>query len=305
MNKYLLATVLLLISVGIFALFSFSSLDHSNKDNDGNTVHQQDAVITSPPLPKKINFAGEPAPLQLTHVIENLDREILVNTYFHSSTIQMIKRANRWFPVIEPVLAKYNIPDDFKYLALVESGFLNVESPMGAAGFWQFMEKTAREYGMEVNDYVDERYNLELSTEKACEYLQDSFEEYQNWTLVAAAYNAGKRRITQSIEQQKTSDYYDLYLNEETTRYVYRILAIKIILNSPKTYGFDIKPAELYPPQKVYFLEITTPIENLLDFALEHDISYRELKYFNPWLRSNYLKNQSGKLYRIKLPLKK
>ena len=302
MRKIYLLSLVLLFTAVVFFLFTFLSPDSvaSNEGVFNENTHQ--CVVQSPAIPAKVDFAGEKAPLDVLSVKEKLDRELLVNTFFHSSTIQLIKRANRWFPVIEPILKKNNIPDDFKYLALIESGFQNNESPRGAAGFWQFMEKTAQEYKMEVNSYVDERYNVEISTQKACEYFLDSFEEYQNWTLVAAAYNAGKRRISESIEKQKTNDYYDLYLNDETSRYVFRILAIKTIFNDPLLYGFDIKKTDLYPVLITRDIAVDTAIGNLIDFALSQGISYRNLKELNPWFRANYLTNNSGKLYTIKLP---
>ncbi|MEZ5083929.1 MAG: lytic transglycosylase domain-containing protein [Bacteroidales bacterium] len=302
MRKIYLLSIVLLFAAAVFMMFTFSSSESVASDDGEFDLNDQQFSATSPPIPVKVDFAGEDAPLNLYSVREYLDRELLVNTYFHSSTIQLLKCSNRWFPVIEPILKENNIPDDFKYLALIESGFLNVKSPRGAAGFWQFMEKTAKEYKLEVNDYVDERYNLELATTKACEYLADSFEEYQNWTLVAAAYNAGNRRISESIEQQKTNDYYDLYLNEETSRYVFRILAIKTIFNDPLLYGFDIKKTDLYPVLNTKEITVDTAISNLVDFALAQGISYRNLKELNPWLRTNYLTNKSGKLYTIKLP---
>lgn len=302
MRKIYLLSLVLLFTAAIIIMFTFSSSDSVASNDEGFIENTPQCVVKSPPIPAKVNFAGEKAPLNVYSVRERLDRELLVNTFFHSSTIQLLKRANRWFPVIEPILKKNNIPNDFKYLALIESGFMDIESPRGAAGFWQFMEKTAQEYKMEVNQYVDERYNVELATFRACEYLNDSYDEYQNWTLVAAAYNAGKRRISESIEKQKTNDYYELYLNEETSRYIFRILAIKTIFEDPTLYGFDLKKDDLYPVLKIREITVDTAISNLVDFALAQDISYRNLKELNPWLRANYLTNKSGKLYTIKLP---
>ena len=259
--------------------------------------------VTSPGLPKKISFAGEKTPLDIFYVKESLDKELLINAYWHSSTIMLLKKANRYFPMVEPLLKENNIPDDFKYLALIESGFNTVTSPRGAAGFWQFMEKTAREYGLEVNDHIDERYNEEKSTQAACQYFLDSYEEYQNWTLVAAAYNAGKRRISESIEKQKTDNYYELYLNEETSRYVYRILAMKIIYENTKNYGFILTEEDLYQPIPSKEIKVTETIPDLVAFATEHNISYKMLKQFNPWLRSSQLPDASGRTYFVKIPV--
>jgi hypothetical protein len=261
--------------------------------------------VVSPEIPEKIDFAGEKVPLDLFYVREALDRELLVNTYWHSSTILMLKRANRWFPVIEPLLEANNIPDDFKYLALIESGFTRVVSPKGAAGFWQFLEKTAREYNLEVNDYVDERYNVEKATDAACRYFKDSFEKYENWTLVAAAYNAGNRRITESLEYQKATNYYDLYLNEETARYIYRILAIKILYEEREAYGFNLSQKDLYAPLDTRVITVNQAINDLAEFADEHDMNYKFIKELNPWLRSNKLPNISGKTYTLKLAAEK
>lgn len=293
-------SAVLVFSIIIFTLLAFSG-DSEAKTKINN--QEEDEIIqsvTPPPTPDKLNFAGEPAPMDIFYVKESLDRELLVNTYWHSSTILMIKRANRWFPVIEPILKKNNIPEDFKYLALIESGFTKVVSPKGAAGFWQFLEKTAKEYNLEVNSYVDERYNVEKATEAACAYFLDSFESYQNWTLVAAAYNAGKRRISESLEMQKASSYYDLYLNEETSRYVFRILAIKNIYENAADFGFIINEKDLYPVLPTNTIEVNNPINDLVLFANENRMNYRLLKELNPWLKSKSLPNSSGKVYIIK-----
>jgi hypothetical protein len=290
-------------SAGLIMIFSFTGDTQDENPMKPNHQPVSNFSVHPPDIPTNISFAGEKALIDLFYVRESLDRELLVNTYWHSSTILMLKRANRWFPVIEPILKKNNIPDDFKYLALTESGFLNVVSPKGATGFWQFLEKTAKEYGLEINDYVDERYNVEKSTEAACRYFLDSYEEYQNWTLVGAAYNAGKRRITESLEQQKTDNYYDLYLNDETSRYIYRIMAIKIICENPAAYGFMLDLKDLYPVVKLKKLMVDQPIPNLVDFAIDHNITYKLLKEFNPWLRSDKLLNSTGKQYYISLPI--
>jgi len=234
MSNIALRKIVLLSTVLVFILTFTAIIMFSGEGSAiAEVVNKNDTkpvlTITSPSLPASVNFADEKAPLDVFYVKEGLDREMLVNSYWHSSTILLLKRANRWFPVIEPILKENNIPEDFKYLALIESGFTKVVSPRGAAGFWQFMEKTAREYKLEVNSYVDERYNVEKATVAACKYFLESYEKYNNWTLVAASYNAGPRRISESLEKQKTNSYYDLYLNEETTRYIYRILAIKTI----------------------------------------------------------------------------
>lgn len=257
------------------------------------------------PIPEYMEFAGEPVPLNEPDIRERLDRELLVNTYWQSNMLLMIKRAHKYFPVIEPLLKEHGLPDDFKYLAVAESGLDNVRSPAGAAGFWQFLSSTGKEYGLEINDYVDERYNLEMATEVAAEYLKKSKERFGSWTLAAAAYNAGNGGVNKQITRQKTdNDYYDLLLNDETSRYVFRILAFKEILSNPKKYGFNYRDKDLYKPVPTYKVKVTTPVDDFADFAKTHGINYKILKIHNPWLRDTFLKNASGKEYLIEIPEK-
>jgi hypothetical protein len=300
-----LLSVILIFATIVITLFTFASgkVEDGESTNPSESAKAVNQEVISPVLPESISFAGEKTPLELFYVKEGLDRELLINTYWHSSSIMLLKKANRWFPMIEPILKENNIPDDFKYLALIESGLSTVKSPAGAAGFWQFMEKTAREYGLEVNTFIDERYNEEKSTRAACEYFVDSYEDYQNWTLVAAAYNAGKRRISESLEQQQANNYYDLYLNEETSRYIYRILAMKIIYENPDKYGFVLSDDALYQPIPTKEIKVTATIEDLVAFAKENNISYKLLKQFNPWLRSSKLPDASGRTYYVKIPV--
>ncbi len=313
---FIVITVFLIILSSIFLFQSFSIKEQIDESPHSSVIPK---VITNtsqseiqqnviPPtlgveMPESVNFAGEEAPLEIFYVREYLDRELTVNTYFHSSTIMLFKRANRWFPVIEPILKEYNIPNDFKYLALIESGLENVTSPAGAKGYWQFLKKTAREYGLEVNSGIDERYNVEKATVAACKYLNDAYERYGNWTLVAAAYNAGNRRITESLKEQKVDSYYDLLLNAETARYVFRILAIKTIFEKPGQYGFHINPEDLYPPIPVKKVMVTETIKNLVDFAAQHNINYKTLKIFNRWILKDYLPNRSKLTYFISIPV--
>jgi hypothetical protein len=214
----------------------------------------------------------------------------------------MLKRASRYFPVIEPILKKNNIPDDFKYLALIESGLTNVVSPSNASGFWQFLDKTARQYGLEVSEQVDERYHIAKSTEAACKYLKSANSEYNNWTLAAASYNAGQGRIGRELKRQGTTAYYDLYLNNETSRYIYRILAMKLIYENPARYGFYLRNKDLYPPISTYSILVDTSINDLVNFAARNKVNYKILKEFNPWLRNDELKVSPGKSYTIDLP---
>ena len=254
-------------------------------------------------IPNVMTFAGERVPLQDTDVRERLDREIHVNTYWHSNMLLMIKKANRFFSEIEPLLKKYNLPDDFKYLAVAESGLDNVTSHAGASGFWQFMKATGKEYGLEINNYVDERYNLELATKVAAQYLINSKELFGSWTNAAAAYNAGNAGITKQMKRQDATDYYSLLLNSETGRYVFRILAFKEILSNPEKYGFYVDQQDLYQAIPTKTIIIDTPVTDFAKFAKQQGINYKILKIHNPWLRDTYLKNASGKAYSIKIPI--
>ncbi|MEZ4839877.1 lytic transglycosylase domain-containing protein [Flavobacterium sp.] len=253
-------------------------------------------------LPLEIDFAGEKTPLHIADVRERLDREMVINTNLHSSTTLILKRANRAFPIIEPILEKYGVPDDFKYLAVIESGLANVVSPAGARGVWQFMPQTAKEQGMEVNDYVDERYHIEKSTEAACRYLLDAKNKFGNWTLAAASYNAGMGGINKQLTNQMVSDYYDVLLTEETSRYVFRILALKEIMLNPAKYGFEIPNEQLYYPIEVKKIEVDSTISDLATFAKNQGINYKILKLHNPWLRDKKLENKSKKTYILEIP---
>jgi hypothetical protein len=254
------------------------------------------------PIPDSITFAGESVPTDLFYVKEQLDRELTVNTYWHSSTLLTLKRANRWFPMIDSILAKNGIPSDFKYVALVESGLLNVVSPAGATGFWQFLEKTGKEYGLEINKEVDERYHVEKATEAACDYMKKSYSKFRNWTLVAASYNAGQGRIDETIEKQQEKSFYNMYLPEETSRYIFRILAIKIICEDPVEYGFKLEKGDLYKSLDIKTVKVTSTISDLPAFAHRQNTTYRMLKELNPWLRSDKLTVRGGEEYLIALP---
>lgn len=259
--------------------------------------------VTPVPIPDTIRFAGEDVPLHIFYVKEQLDRELTVNTYWHSSTLLMLKRAARWFPVIEPILKEQGIPEDFKYLALIESSLMNVVSPSGAAGFWQFLEKTGKEYGLEIDREVDERYHAVKATAAACRYNRKAYERLGSWTLVAASYNAGQRRISQAVEDQGTRNYYEMYLSDETSRYVFRALAVKLIYESPEKYGFKLQKGDLYDPHTYRVKTVNSTIHSLPVWAIEHGISYRMLKELNPWLRSDKLTVRRGNSYQIALPM--
>jgi len=262
-----------------------------------------DYNIYAIPIPEKMDFAGEKVPLNNPDIKERMDRELLVNTYWQSNGLLLIKRANKYFPIIEPLLKEYGIPDDFKYLAVAESGLQNNNSPAGAAGFWHFMKTTGKEYGLEINSYVDERYHIEIATRVAAEYLINAKKRFGSWTLAAASYNAGVSGISRQQERQLIYDsYYDLLLNDETSRYLFRILALKEILSNPYKYGFNYRESDLYKPISTYKVKVDTAVTNFAVFAKNFNINYKILKIHNPWLRDNFLKNTSGKEYFIEIP---
>lgn len=275
------------------------SIEHQPAGETSEPAFQQ---VLSPPIPEKVIFCGEELLLNRYNVLEAFERELITNCYLHGSTLQTIKRAHRYFSVIEPILKKNNIPDDMKYLAVAESGLRNAVSPSKAEGVWQFLKETGKEYGLEVAGDVDERYHLEKATQAACDYLNKSYASYQDWALVAAAYNAGNARIKTFIENQKTDDYFDMLMSQETMRYVYRIVALKYILENPTVYGFYVRNEEIYPEIPVKTVKIDTTINSLTDFAHHFDISYLLLKEFNPWLRNISLSNKTGKEYEIAIP---
>ncbi len=253
-------------------------------------------------LPNTINFAGEKTPLHIVDVRERLDREMIININLHASTIISIKRAHRYFPIIEPILKKNGIPDDFKYLAVIESTLSNATSSAGARGFWQFMDGTAKDFNMEVNEYVDERYNLEIATQKACEYFIKAKQRFGSWTLAAASYNRGMAGVTKQLDLQMVDNYYDLFITEETSRYVFRILALKEIMSNTDKYGFVLPENTLYQPIKTKTIAVNYNIDNLYQFAKDQGINYKILKLHNPWLRNTELKVTAGKTYNIEIP---
>lgn len=257
----------------------------------------------APDIPQSISLCGEPVPLDAFGVRESLDRELVVNAYHHSSTILYLKRANRWFPVIEPILEEEGIPADMKYLAVIESGLAQVVSPAGASGFWQFMKRTAPAYGLEVNGEVDERYHVAASTRAACAYLREAYERFGSWSLAAASYNMGMAGVSRELEEQGVTTYWDLHLNAETARYVYRLLAIKEVFEDPARFGFDLADEALYPPFEVREVEVSQTIPNLAEFAREQGTNLKALKALNPWLTDDFLPISAGNSYRIALPV--
>ena len=260
--------------------------------------------ISAIEIPEDLNFAGETVPQEDPEIMERVDREFLVNTYWQSNALLLMKRANKYFPIIEPILKKNGIPDDFKYLAVAESGLQNVVSPAGATGFWQIMRGTGREYGLEVNDNVDERYHVEKATQVACDYLNKWKDRFGSWTLTAAAYNAGPAGVQKYMDIQQVDDYYDLLLGQETGRYVFRILAIKEIISNRDKYGFQLDEEDMYAKVPTFKVEVDTAVTSWADFASLYEINYKVLKRHNPWLREPHLNNSSGKKYTIEIPNK-
>ncbi|WP_373518487.1 lytic transglycosylase domain-containing protein [Pricia sp.] len=307
-NGLLLLGLFFVVSTLIYAVQG-SSEEMTNSQNLTDTTEPeleknvaQGYRISAIDIPEDLNFAGETVPQSDPEVMERIDREFLVNTYWQSNAVLLIKRANMYFPVIEPILAKNGIPDDFKYLAVAESGLQNVVSGAGATGFWQIMKATGQQYGLEVNDNVDERYHLEKSTQVACDYLKKYNKKYGTWTLAAAAYNAGTGAIDKYMGIQQVDDYYDLLLGQETGRYVFRIMAIKEILSHPEKYGFDVKEEDLYKAVPTFKVDLEEPVLSFADYAQKYEINYKILKRHNPWLREPHLNNSSKKKYTIEIP---
>lgn len=288
------------IFLSLFLLFAFTT---TNAQLNG---FQQE--VAPPPIPKRLSFAGERVPLEEDDIRERLEEEIISNTFFHSRTLKILKEVARYRPEIDPILEAEGVPKDFFYLAVAESGLDNMAtSPAGAKGMWQIMEATGKHYDLEINNYVDERRNHILAAKAACQFLKKLKDELGSWTNAAAAYNRGESGIKRAIEGQKVDSYYDLYLNQETYRYVFRILAFKLIIENPIAYGFNLTATDLYKPFKYKEIIVDSTISSLPDFAFSHKTNYKELKRLNPWLDHNakymlYVGN--GKKYKIRVPLK-
>ena len=301
MNKHKITYLIFFFSVCAYFLFI-------NSENEGSesllykALHNKDA-ISAIKIPEKVYFAGERVPTENFDTRESLERELITNTYWHSQTLLLIKRSTRYFPIIDSILKIHEVPSDFKYMAVAESGLAHVISPSNAVGFWQFLEGTAKDYGLIVNDMVDERYHIEKSTEAACKYILESFEKFGSWTMAAASYNRGRKFITEQMNIQKQNNYYDLLLGEEGERYVFRIIALKMIIESPQDYGF-VNNNEDYPPIPYYIVNIDTTINGLGIFANDLNTNYKLLKILNPWLRKPYLTVYKNESYQIKIPSK-
>ena len=302
MKNYKSFTSILVISAVVISLFTFWSKEHADNLSILENLKEKYTIFALPKPSHNLYFANERAPIENPDIWERYDKELLKNTYWQSNTLLLHKRAAKYFPIIEPILKEKNIPDDFKYLALIESGLENVTSPAGAKGFWQIMKSTAKEFGLEVNSEIDERYHLEKSTAVACDFLSSANEKFGSWTLAAAAYNMGRTGLQNQLDRQKSDNYYDLLLNDETSRYIFRIIAIKEIIENPKKYGFQLRNEDLYETIPTYTVKVDSSVSSWADFSNTLGINYKILKIHNPWLRQSYLTNSSKKSYDIKIP---
>lgn len=298
MNKSI--RFLSIITVVFVAVLFTNTISQSNEPLIKNVAESYQ--IKAVKLPATLNLAGERVPIEKHDIKERMDRELLVNTYWQSNGLLLIKRAHKYFPILEPLLVKYGLPDDFKFLALAESGFIDETSSVGAAGMWHFMKRTGLEYGLEINKNVDERYHIEKSTKVAAEYLKKAYKRFNSWTLAAAAYNAGNHGVGKRLKAQGVTSYYDALLPDETERYVFRVLALKEIISNPKKYGFEFDEDDLYTLPSTHIVKVDTAITNIALFAKKHGTTYKDLKLHNSWLRENKLNNKSRKLYEIKIP---
>ncbi len=293
------AVIVLFIHATVDSSNSYFPFIKSNAKQENLALPIQNAYAVK--IPAKVSFAGEDVPLDDPEVRERLDRELTVNAYWQSSTIIMLKRANRFLPTIEKVLKEENVPDDFKYLCMAESSLDNVVSPAGAAGFWQFMKATGTQYGLLINAEVDERYNLEKATRAACKYLRDAKDKSGSWTAAAASYNMGLAGVNKQQTLQGETAYYHLLLNTETSRYVQRIVALKIIHQNQKDYGFYLNQEDLYPELKSNTQQVSGAV-NWVSFAKENNTSYKLLRIYNPWIRDYSLANKEKRTYDVKVP---
>jgi hypothetical protein len=297
-GKVFIALLILLSAGFVFTLLvSAGEQQPAEPDNE-----ESGPVAVSWSVPESVTFAGEALPLQNFDTRESLDRELNATAYRHGSTLLTIKRSGRYFPEIEKILNEYGVPDDFKYLACAESDLSNVISPRGATGYWQIMEGTGRESGMIINREIDERYDLDKSTRFACKYFLKAYERYGSWTMAAASYNNGFNGLSEQIDIQKETNYYDLLLNEETARYIFRIVALKLVMSEPAKYGFNISSGELYKPVPFHEVKVDTAVSSFEQFARQFDTNYKILKFLNPWLRRPFLTNSEKREYIIRVP---
>lgn len=305
MRGFLIFTVTLLAAWG--AIDIFTSAKNTGKPDENQPKQNSNNTFASfaYELPKEMTFAGEQIPLQNYDVRESLDQELLKVAYWHSEMFSYLKKSYRFFPIVEPILKANGIPEDFKYLMVTESGMRNVTSPAGAKGFWQFMEETATSYGMTVNKEIDERYDLEKATVGACKYLKEAYNRYGSWTLAAASYNVGQGNLNKQIRGQGTDDYYDMFLNVETARYIYRIAAVKLVMQNPQSYGYYFRKTDLYPIIDTKTISTDTVLIDLTKFAKQNGTNYKVFKLLNPWLRADIITNSAKKTYKFVVPTEK
>ncbi|MDR1581925.1 MAG: lytic transglycosylase domain-containing protein [Prevotellaceae bacterium] len=282
-----------------FCIVGINSSLTAQSDTKHDAVKQN---ISAPPIPSEATFCGEKVPLEYFDIRESLGRELNSLSYWHSSMIYTIQLAGRYMDIIENLLKQYGVPDDIKYLCVAESNLQNVVSPAKAAGFWQFLSGTAKEFGLQITPEIDERYNLEKATKAACEYLKLAYNKFGNWTLAAASYNVGMAHIDNQLAQQKQKSYYDLHLNQETIRYVYRAVAYKLVMTEPEKYGFYISSKNIFDPLKYKEVEVTGPVDWII-FAEKYNTNYKVLKIFNPWIISTKLSTM--RTYKVKIPVKR
>lgn len=301
-HKYSIGTVIAMTNMLLIATVWPSMAQFEKTENKiPNHYHN---TLASPFIPPSMTFAGEKVPLSTYWVREALDKELIINCYQHSRTLRIFKLSTRFFPVIENILREEGIPDDFKYLCVAESGLENVTSPASAVGYWQFIPNTAKIYGLTVNREIDERRHLEKSTRAACTYLKKLKAQFGSWTMAAAAYNRGEIGLQNAVSDQKCSNYWDLYLNDETARYVYRILAYKLVFENPRIYGLEVCPAELYYPVPCKEEQVSATIDDLPEYASKHRVTYKEFRMLNPWIRGYKLTVPAGTTYTLKIPIK-
>lgn len=293
--------IMVLLSAGFVFTLLVSAGNHQQEMSD---YEESNPVAVSWAIPEGVTFAGEEMPLRNFDTRESLDRELNATAYRHGSTLLTIKRAGRYFPEIEKILKEYGVPDDFKYLACAESDLSNAISPKGATGYWQIMEGTGKEGGMIINREIDERYDLDKSTRFACKYFLKAYEKYGSWTMAAASYNNGFSGLSEQVDIQKEINYYDLLLNEETARYIFRIAALKLIMTEPLKYGFNVGPDDMYKPVPFREVKVDTSVTSFEQFARQFDTNYKILKFLNPWLRKPFLTNSEKREYTIRVPEK-
>lgn len=302
MKKYIIGA----LSVCVFMLI-LAAYPHDSKgigDNNTEVAECYYPEVVVPQIPDKLDFSGEQVPLDYFDVRESLQRELMVTLNMHSATMRTLLNTRRYFAIIEPILEANNIPEDFKYLCMAESG-LNPEviSSAGAGGLWQIMKGTGKDYGLEVGSEVDERFHIEKSTQVACKYLQEAYDQFGSWTLAAASYNAGRAGISRRVEKQGTSSYYDTYMPQETLRYIYRILSFKLITATPQVYGYMIKEEDYYVPMTNWFEDEVADLKiDWSKYATGHGTNYKMLRQLNPWIRDYDFNNRNGKKWKVKIP---